>query len=164
MFNWKYIPGWQTWWSYLNFTAFTLPITYYKYQRSKSLMLTLAASVHDYQCESGSVIRTAICVDLVDLRLPGWPMLGILLVAVVLIWGPVQRQGKYAVSVSSTGIVPVHRRGDWRGLPVSLQTHRCMHSDLPERPAEYVRGIDCASRPMRCKIQEMQAVWWLSPV
>lgn len=77
---------------------------------------------------------------------------------------PVQIQGWDAVSVSSTGIVPVHQRWDWRGLPVSLQTHWCMHSDLPERPVEYVRGIDCASRPMRCKIQEMQAVWWLSPV
>lgn len=38
-------------------------------------------------CESGLVIRTSICVDLVDLRLPAWPVSGILLVAVVLIWG-----------------------------------------------------------------------------
>lgn len=54
---------------------------------------------------------------------------------------PVQIQGIDAVSASSTGIVPVHRRGDWRGLPVSLQTLCCMHSDLPGRPVEYVRGI-----------------------
>lgn len=62
-------------------------------------------------------------------------------------------QGRDAVSVSSTGIVPVHRRGDWRGLPVSLQTHQRMHSGLPERPVEYFRWVDCTSRPVRCKIQ-----------
>ena len=63
--------------SYLNFTAVTELITYL-YQSSKSLMLPLSASVNNYQilppawlCESGLVILTSICVDLVGLRPSG---------------------------------------------------------------------------------------------
>lgn len=90
------------------------------------------------------------------------------LVTVVLIWGLSPCRDKMqrvdVVSVSAAGIVPVYRRGDWRGLPKSLQKHRCMHSDLLERPVKHVRRIDHSSGPTRCKIHEMQAVWWLNPV
>lgn len=162
MFGRKRFISWQTWLSYLNVAATTFPITYCLNRSSESLMLPLAASVRlpdaaTRGCESDLVISTSICVDLVDPWLSGWPVSGIR-------WSLWSLSKKRCCVVGSAGVVPGHQRGDWRGLPVSPQKHRCMHSALPERPVEYVRGIDCASRPVRCKIQEMHAVWWLSRV
>lgn len=135
---------------------------------SKSLMLCLAASEHDYHmllptclCESG--FHAFICVDPVDLQLQDWPMSQITLVAVVLIWG----RSKYGKEMQCLWALLALFQSIGKEIAeafLSLQTHQCMHSDLPKSPVEYVIGRDCASRPIRCKNQEMQAVWWLSSV
>lgn len=130
------------------------------YQSSSSSSWTQCAHCHVLPCvcwyESCLLIHRPSAAKLTSVRNP-FGHCGTFLKLV-------QIQGRDGVCVSCAGLFPVHWWGYWKGLSVSLWRHHCTLSDLPERSLEYVRGIDCASGPVTCKIQEMQAVWWLSLV
>lgn len=46
-------------------------------------------------------------------------------------------------------VVPLHCQDDWRNSPASPQTFNSRCSDVPDRTAEDVKGIESDPRPVR---------------